>query len=218
MKKFIPRILTFLGMLVVLVLIGGCSKSTSSKPTKEVTKTLTSKVFTDLKIISQNADIIIQPGKNYKITYYGKNTTMPLIKQKKDQVTVNQVKAQHALGLMRLPKITITIPKKSKLIKLRVKTSDADVRINNLNLKRGIISSDDGDIIISDSKLTDGMNLRSTTGNIKVKGTKFTGYKLTTSDGQIQVKDHATSSSYLKNAKSKNVLVAKSGSKEIWIK
>lgn len=185
---------------------------------KQVTNVLTKKEFSNLKIISQNADIVIEVGKSYKVTYQGKNTTMPVIKTTKGKLTIKQVKAQHALGIMRLPQIIVTIPKKAKLSKMLITTASADVRINSLHLKRGIITSDSGDIIISDSKSTNGMNLKSTTGNIKIRNTKFTGYKLSTVDGQIQVNNHGTSSSYVKKAKSKNVLVAKSGSRDIWVK
>ncbi|MBD5430304.1 DUF4097 family beta strand repeat-containing protein [Lactobacillus sp.] len=229
MKKIVPKIFSFLGILVIFTLITGCSKnatqksskvttqSTPKQESKHVTKVLTSKKFSNLKIISQNIDIVLETGKSYKVTYQGKNTTIPIVKQGKSKLTVNQVKAQHSLGLMRLPMIIITVPKKAKLNKVTINNGSADVRINNLNLKRGVISTDSGDIIISNSKSVNGMNLKSTTGSIKVRNTKFTGYKLTTNDGQIQVKDEASATSYTKNAKSKNVLVAKSGSKEIWV-
>lgn len=225
MKKIISKILSSLGILIIFNLVTGCSstvhqtsKVTTKGSTKQVTKFLTKKKFSSLKIISQNADIVIETGENYKVTYQGKNTTMPVLKNDESKLTIKQVNAQHALGLMRLPKIIITIPKKAKLNKLLVSTDSADVHINSLHLKRGIVDSNSGDIIISDSKSTNGMNLKSTTGNIKIKNTKFTGYKLSTVDGQIQVNNHGTSSSYVKNAKSKNVLVAKSGSREIWVK
>lgn len=230
MKKAIPKIFSLLGILIISTLIIGCGKNTTQKTSKvttqntakqeseQITKILTKKKFSSLKIISQNADIVVETGKSYKVTYQGKNTTIPVVKQAKSKLTINQVKAPHALGLMRLPRIIVTIPKKSKLSNLTIKTGSADVRISHLILKKGIVYSDSGDINILDNTLISGMNLKSTTGNIKVRNTKFTGYKLSTIDGQIQVNNHSTASSYVKNAKSKNVLVAKSGSKEIWVK
>lgn len=193
------------------------TKSSSKQVEKQVTKILTKKNFSNLKIISQNADIVVEVGKSYKVTYQGKNTTIPVIKTDKDKLTIKQVNAQHTLGLMRLPQIIVTLPKKAKLSKMLITTASADVHVNSLRLKRGIIASDSGDITISDSKSISGMNLKSTTGNIKIRNTKFTGYRLSTVDGQIQVNNHGTSSSYVKNSKSKNVLVAKSGSREIWV-
>lgn len=222
MKKtnLILKLILTLGVFLLAVFFSGCKKeNTTEKVTapKEVNKTLTQKKFSNLKIKSQNADVIIETGDKYRITYQGKSSTIPVVKKSKNTIIVDQVKANHALGIMKLPKIIVQVPKNQKLTDLHVETDSADVRINQISIKTAQVTSDSGDLIINSSKVTAGMDLKSTTGDIKVKETDFTGYRLTTKDGQIQVKNRSVAHSYVKKAKTKNVLVAQTGSREIWI-
>lgn len=221
--KLISKLVLTIGAFLLAVCFSGCQKESTAKNTekvtapKDVTKILTKEKFSNLKIKSQNADVIIETGKDYRITYQGKSSTVPAVKTSKNQIVINQDKARHALGIMKLPKIIIQVPEDKKLADLNVETDSADVRINQIDLKSAQITSDSGDIIVSSSQSSNGMKLISTTGDIKVRKTGFSGYRLTTKDGQIQVKNRSVANSYVKKTKSKNVLIAQTGSREIWI-
>lgn len=55
-------------------------------------------------------------------------------------------------------------------------------------------------------------------GDIKVSDSTFTGYKLDTSDGDIKVKDSSSSSTFIENKNSSNVLTASTQDGDIKIK
>lgn len=213
-KKFI--LIPVLSSLVIL--LSACSIIVSnhddSKP--EIKTTISNQGFNKLAVSVAISDISVKYGDKYKVEYAGPKNLKPTVNRKNGALTIKQ----SASGIHHIngdPTITITVPK--QLLKdVTLSTNDGDIEITNLKAPHGKIDTNDGDINISKLISKNGFKVNTDDGDIKVSNSTFTGYKLDTSDGDIKVKDSSSSSTFIENKNSSNVLTASTQDGDIKIK
>lgn len=214
-KKFI--LIPVLSSLVIL--LSACSIIVSnhddSKP--EIKTTISNQGFNKLAVSVAISDISVKYGDKYKVEYAGPKNLKPTVNRKNGALTIKQ----SAPGIHHIngdPTITITVPK--QLLKdVTLSTNDGDIEIENIATTNSIsVDTNDGDINISKLISKNGFKVNTDDGDIKVSDSTFTGYKLDTSDGDIKVKDSSSSSTFIENKNSSNVLTASTQDGDIKIK
>lgn len=194
-KKFI--LIPLLSSLVIL--LSACSIIVSdhndSKP--EIRTTISNQGFNKLAVSVAISDISVKYGDKYKVEYAGPKNLKPIVNRKNGVLTIKQ----SASGVHHVNSdltIAITVPKQL--------------------LKNVTLSTNDGDIEVENIATTNSISVATNDGDIKVSNSSFTGYRLDTSDGDIKVKDSSSSSTFIENKNSSNVLIASTQYGDIKIK
>ena len=214
-KKFI--LIPLLSSLVIL--LSACSIIVSdhndSKP--EIRTTISNQGFNKLAVSVAISDISVKYGDKYKVEYAGPKNLKPIVNRKNGVLTIKQ----SASGVHHVNSdltIAITVPK--QLLKnVTLSTNDGDIEVENIATTNSIsVATNDGDININKLISKNGFKVNTDDGDIKVSNSSFTGYRLDTSDGDIKVKDSSSSSTFIENKNSSNVLIASTQDGDIKIK
>ena len=190
-KKFM-KVIILIAILVLAVGAGLMMKKGNAGPI--VQKQLTSKAFKQIEVDVANANIKIQNGDRYRVTYNGRAKLISTTKVENQvlqvesspgsvniNVNIFDVFKPHSL----VPTITIEVPRKD-LNKIVIDSSNGNVTVSDLVFKQGEIDTSNGSVVVRKSVAQ--------------------GYDFSTSNGQITVNGQDKGDSYSKNDVGDDVL------------
>ena len=124
-----------------------------------VQKELTHQQFNQIDVNVANANIKIQKGDSYRVIYNGREKMVPAVKVENSVLKVERNNGSvninaNIFDLFKknsiVPTITIEIPKK-KLDKVTIDSSNGNVTVKDLALKRGQIDTSNGSVVVRNS-------------------------------------------------------------------
>lgn len=172
------RVLKVSILVVILALVIGASlmfRKGNAGPI--VQKELTHQQFNQIDVNVANANIKIQKGDSYRVIYNGREKMVPAVKVENSVLKVERNNGSvninaNIFDLFKknsiVPTITIEIPKK-KLDKVTIDSSNGNVTVKDLALKRGQIDTSNGSVVVRNS-VAQGYDLDTSNGRITVNG------------------------------------------------
>ena len=166
----------------------------SSKQGESATvKNLSVPKFSKIDVDTSNADIEIKKGDSYKVSYNGKENTIPDIKVKRDTLQITSPHHSFIMGNIwdlfnrrrRVPLITIIVPT-SNIGDISINSSNGNVTAKNVVIRQGEIDTSNGSVNISHSDAE--------------------GYDLSTSNGVVTFEGKKKGEEYSRNSNANNVL------------
>ncbi|KAA8790283.1 DUF4097 family beta strand repeat-containing protein [Lactobacillus crispatus] len=169
------KVIILIAVLVLAVGIGVMIKKDTTSPI--VQKQLTSKEFDQIEVDVANANIKIRKSDRYRVTYNGREKLIPSTKIENQilKVESNTSSVNINVNIFDLfkknavvPAITIEVPKK-ELDKVTIDSSNGNVTVKDLALKRGQIDTSNGSVVVRNS-VAQGYDLDTSNGRITVNG------------------------------------------------
>jgi len=167
------RVLKVSILVVILALVIGASlmfRKGNAGPI--VQKELTHQQFNQIDVNVANANIKIQKGDSYRVIYNGREKMVPAVKVENSVLKVERnngsVNINANIFDLFVPTITIEIPKK-KLDKVTIDSSNGNVTVRDVSLKRGQIDTSNGSVVVRNS-VAQGYDLDTSNGRITVNG------------------------------------------------
>ncbi|MCI1336394.1 MAG: DUF4097 domain-containing protein [Lactobacillus crispatus] len=142
-----------------------------------VKKELTHQQFNQIDVNVANANIEIKEGNDYRVIYNGREKMVPAVKVENSVLKVERNNGSvninaNIFDLFKknsiVPTITIEVPKK-KLNKVTIDSSNGNVTVSDVSLKRGQIDTSNGSVVVRNS-MTQGYDLETSNGRITVNG------------------------------------------------
>ena len=142
-----------------------------------VQKELTHQQFNQIDVNVANANIKIRKSDRYRVTYNGREKLIPSTKIENQilKVESNTSSVNINVNIFDLfkknavvPAITIEVPKK-ELDKVTIDSSNGNVTVKDLALKRGQIDTSNGSVVVRNS-VAQGYDLDTSNGRITVNG------------------------------------------------
>ena len=177
-RKKGKRVLKVSILVVILALVIGASlmfRKGNAGPI--VQKELTHQQFNQIDVNVANANIKIQKGDSYRVTYNGREKLIPSTKIENQilKVESNTSSVNINVNIFDLfkknavvPAITIEVPKK-ELDKVTIDSSNGNVTVKDLALKQGKIDTSNGSVVVRNS-VAQGYDLDTSNGRITVNG------------------------------------------------
>jgi DUF4097 and DUF4098 domain-containing protein YvlB len=172
------RVLKVSILVVILALVIGASlmfRKGNAGPI--VQKELTHQQFNQIDVNVANANIKIRKSDRYRVTYNGREKLIPSTKIENQilKVESNTSSVNINVNIFDLfkknavvPAITIEVPKK-ELDKVTIDSSNGNVTVKDLALKRGQIDTSNGSVVVRNS-VAQGYDLDTSNGRITVNG------------------------------------------------
>lgn len=172
------RVLKVSILVVILALVIGASlmfRKGNAGPI--VQKELTHQQFNQIDVNVANANIKIRKSDRYRVTYNGREKLIPSTKIENQilKVESNTSSVNINVNIFDLfkknavvPAITIEEPKK-ELDKVTIDSSNGNVTVKDLALKRGQIDTSNGSVVVRNS-VAQGYDLDTSNGRITVNG------------------------------------------------
>ena len=172
------RVLKVSILVVILALVIGASlmfRKGNAGPI--VQKELTHQQFNQIDVNVANANIKIRKSDRYRVTYNGREKLIPSTKIENQilKVESNTSSVNINVNIFDLfkknavvPAITIEVPKK-KLDKVTIDSSNGNVTVRDVSLKRGQIDTSNGSVVVRNS-VAQGYDLDTSNGRITVNG------------------------------------------------
>lgn len=172
------RVLKVSILVVILALVIGASlmfRKGNAGPI--VQKELTHQQFNQIDVDVANANIKIRKSDRYRVTYNGREKLIPSTKIENQilKIESNTSSVNINVNIFDLfkknavvPAITIEVPKK-ELDKVTIDSSNGNVTVKDLALKRGQIDTSNGSVVVRNS-VAQGYDLDTSNGRITVNG------------------------------------------------
>ena len=172
------RVLKVSILVVILALVIGASlmfRKGNAGPI--VQKELTHQQFNQIDVNVANANIKIRKSDRYRVTYNGREKLIPSTKIENQilKVESNTSSVNINVNIFDLfkknavvPAITIEVPKK-ELDKVTIDSSNGNVTVRDVSLKRGQIDTSNGSVVVRNS-VAQGYDLDTSNGRITVNG------------------------------------------------
>lgn len=205
MKKLIITGLTFLGLGLVLTIIGiGLGGNQSVEFNGLQPKVITSKVihqthqFEQVDQVDLNVNqgqVNFKTGKQFKVSYQGSKGSAPRVTQSGNQVTITQPRATNHYLFMNFGQlnhhamrnqITITLPKK-ELTKLQITSHDTRISSDaKFTLQTLQLDLTDSDFMLNQATVKQ-LTANASDTDITLNHSQFKNGDLTTHDGDVTV-------------------------------
>lgn len=172
------RVLKVSILVIILALVIGVSlmfRKGNAGPI--VQKELTHQQFNQIDVDVANANIEIKEGNDCRVIYNGREKMVPAVKVENSVLKVERNNGSvninaNIFDLFKknsiVPTITIEVPKK-KLNKVTIDSSNGNVTVRDVSLKRGQIDTSNGSVVVRNS-MTQGYDFETFNGRITVNG------------------------------------------------
>lgn len=146
--------------------------------------------FASIDATFEIANITIQTGEEYRISFDGNSKLKPNIDITDNVLTLTQNKIKNNFNLLRPSKykcnLTITIPKDKTLDDVNLNTNIGDINILDVCASNVTIKADIGDLDIENAQTGD-TTIEANIGDIKLTDSQFENLDITADIGDIKV-------------------------------
>lgn len=215
------KILFIIIIFFINILIGCGSIRTTNNNSNEKVETIKesmNKNFNQIEIADISSNIVIQNGNEYKVSYQGDEKNQPDVQIKNLKL---QIKKRHIFSFnfhfQKNSTVIIELPS-TALSRIKIDSSNGNVKIKKLSVRKGAIATSNGDITIDNLKISHGFILSSSNGNIEVNKTNAMGYDLSASNGEVKFNGIYRANELKVNTSSSNVLKIDNSNGNIEIK
>lgn len=166
----------------------------NSDEAKYVEKTLDVEEFSKLQLNVNVADVKIQRGEKYQVSYCMPEMDVPSVEVKDGKLVVNgkedaspqfSVRFEFfSLGDSKKDTIIVTIPEQVEILESGIKVESGDIHLEEVKFSQADIHADYGDIIISDF-VSDHAEISQNTGDITLKNVQMKESNVTNEYGKI---------------------------------
>lgn len=217
--------LLLISILLVGLSLSGCDTHTFTNFVKNVVKstgprindTYRVKKFNRITAKTNNADLVFQNGKHFLVKYeaskkLAKDTPKVTVKNK--HLIINASKPEDLNNSFQI--ITIQMP--SKILKsIRLSSSNGDITTGKINCITGSFTAENGDIEVNNLLNKKHFDLYSDNGDIRIKHTKMSDFSLSTDNGDITVNGNKYDDAYRHNSSASDLIYADNNNGDIMI-
>ncbi|WP_137598089.1 DUF4097 family beta strand repeat-containing protein [Paucilactobacillus kaifaensis] len=199
MKKslIIGAIMTAIGIFAILIgLANGASTNLVWQNGVKIDKSYhSSKQLNQFKHLTLNTndyDVTIQTGTEFKIEIDGSKLSKPVITQDGDNLTIsNKAFDPVNIGFGRInPTLTITVPDDTQLETIKGNLIDSDLTINTLQTKKVQLELDSGSINAHNFTISDGGQLTMDNGGAEIKNSNLENVNLKLQNGYTEFENN----------------------------
>lgn len=212
------KILFIIMIFFVNGLVGCASiQTTNDNSTKkvEMVKESMDKNLDQIIVEDISSNLVIQNGDKYKVYYQGNEKDKPDIQVSDSKLEIkNRRNFSFNFHTQKISTIIIELPNIA-LSKIKISSSNGNVKIEKLKVRKGSISTSNGDITINNLKVFHGFTLSSSNGNVKVRQSNAAGYDLSAANGEVKFNGRYEADELKINTPTPNVLKVENSNGDI---